>query len=228
VSLNEPGRGWTSPRRGGGGGTRRRAVRGCAGRWAALERARQLAQELSWCARCCGSERDEPFPRSREALSSRPCHHVGQRCPCRGCHADPVLPDLPPLGVSLAPSRRPGPSLVAGPLPTLTSPRPRARSLGTALVEALDELINSGHINPQLALMTLNQARPLSIPPPRLIASLGADCCPSLAVRQVGEPGPPEGRQGQGQRQGPDAHLQPRHGCAPPLPLLLLLPASPG
>jgi len=25
-------------------------------------------------------------------------------------------------------------------------------------VEALDELINSGHINPQLALMTLNQA----------------------------------------------------------------------
>ncbi|BGP42813.1 Transcription initiation factor IIA subunit 2 [Rhodotorula kratochvilovae] len=36
----------------------------------------------------------------------------------------------------------------------------RRSALGTALVEALDELINSGHINPQLALMTLNQARP--------------------------------------------------------------------
>ncbi|BGP34724.1 Transcription initiation factor IIA subunit 2 [Rhodotorula toruloides] len=33
----------------------------------------------------------------------------------------------------------------------------RRSALGTALVEALDELINSGHINPQLALMTLNQ-----------------------------------------------------------------------
>ncbi|GAA5991669.1 hypothetical protein JCM11641_000948 [Rhodosporidiobolus odoratus] len=29
--------------------------------------------------------------------------------------------------------------------------------LGSSLVEALDELINSGHINPQLALQTLNQ-----------------------------------------------------------------------
>ncbi|GAA5995633.1 transcription initiation factor IIA subunit gamma [Rhodotorula paludigena] len=33
----------------------------------------------------------------------------------------------------------------------------RRSALGTALVEALDELINSGHINPQLALMTLSQ-----------------------------------------------------------------------
>ncbi|GAA6030976.1 hypothetical protein JCM8097_008965 [Rhodosporidiobolus ruineniae] len=33
----------------------------------------------------------------------------------------------------------------------------RRSSLGSALVEALDELINSGHINPQLALQTLNQ-----------------------------------------------------------------------
>ncbi|GAA5928879.1 hypothetical protein JCM21900_004287 [Sporobolomyces salmonicolor] len=33
----------------------------------------------------------------------------------------------------------------------------RRSSLGNALVEALDELINSGHINPQLALMTLTQ-----------------------------------------------------------------------
>ncbi|CEQ40887.1 SPOSA6832_02571, partial [Sporobolomyces salmonicolor] len=35
----------------------------------------------------------------------------------------------------------------------------RRSSLGNALVEALDELINSGHINPQLALMTLTQVR---------------------------------------------------------------------
>ncbi|GAA5880884.1 hypothetical protein JCM16303_005161 [Sporobolomyces ruberrimus] len=33
----------------------------------------------------------------------------------------------------------------------------RRSSLGNALVEALDELINSGHINPQLALQTLAQ-----------------------------------------------------------------------
>ncbi|GAA6022203.1 hypothetical protein JCM10207_003941 [Rhodosporidiobolus poonsookiae] len=33
----------------------------------------------------------------------------------------------------------------------------RRSALGGALVEALDELINSGHINPQLALQTLNQ-----------------------------------------------------------------------
>ncbi|BGP57740.1 hypothetical protein JCM8202_002393 [Rhodotorula sphaerocarpa] len=33
----------------------------------------------------------------------------------------------------------------------------RRSALGTALVEALDELIQSGHINPQLALQTLNQ-----------------------------------------------------------------------
>ncbi|GAA5876752.1 hypothetical protein JCM8115_002029 [Rhodotorula mucilaginosa] len=33
----------------------------------------------------------------------------------------------------------------------------RRSALGSALVEALDELIQSGHINPQLALQTLNQ-----------------------------------------------------------------------
>ncbi|GAA5880668.1 hypothetical protein JCM8547_008341 [Rhodosporidiobolus lusitaniae] len=33
----------------------------------------------------------------------------------------------------------------------------RRSALGGALVEALDELINSGHINPQLALQTLSQ-----------------------------------------------------------------------
>lgn len=33
----------------------------------------------------------------------------------------------------------------------------RRSSLGTALFEALDELIQSGHINPQLALKVLNQ-----------------------------------------------------------------------
>lgn len=36
--------------------------------------------------------------------------------------------------------------------------------LGSALVEALDELIQSGHINPQLALQTLNQVRSPSSP----------------------------------------------------------------
>jgi transcription initiation factor TFIIA small subunit len=42
--------------------------------------------------------------------------------------------------------------------------------LGSALVEALDELIQSGHINPQLALQTLNQVS--SPTPSRMESSL--------------------------------------------------------
>jgi len=40
--------------------------------------------------------------------------------------------------------------------PTWLHPPPTHR-LGNALVESLDELIQSGHINPQLALRVLNQ-----------------------------------------------------------------------
>lgn len=38
-----------------------------------------------------------------------------------------------------------------------SAPPLTARRLGNALFEALDELIQSGHINPQLALKVLNQ-----------------------------------------------------------------------
>ncbi|BGP19378.1 hypothetical protein JCM10213_000615 [Rhodosporidiobolus nylandii] len=53
---------------------------------------------------------------------------------------------------------------MSGPAPAAPAPAQtpfyqiyRRSALGGALVEALDELINSGHINPQLALQTLNQ-----------------------------------------------------------------------
>lgn len=66
----------------------------------------------------------------------------------------------------------PTPSLVVPPLPLvlITHPTHNSRRLGGTLVEALDELINSGHINPQLALQTLNQVRP-----PRLAQLIEAD-----------------------------------------------------